>query len=115
MKRTFVAAAVLAALLPITASAQAPAKAKDAPAKAATAAPAGKTLYTPAQFDLLLKERMAQNQPDTPELRNSVREELNTRELLAREARTQGARQERRRQDADGSRRTDDPGARVRR
>ena len=90
MKRTFVAAAVLAALLPITASAQAPAKAKDAPAKAATAAPAGKTLYTPAQFDLLLKERMAQNQPDTPELRNSVREELNTRELLAREARTKG-------------------------
>ena len=90
MKRTFVAAAVLAALLPITASAQAPAKAKDAPAKAAAAAPAGKTLYTPAQFDLLLKERLAQNQPDTPELRNSVREELNTRELLAREARSKG-------------------------
>src|SRR4030095_941471 len=39
MKRTFVAAAVLAALLPVVASAQAPAKAKDAPAKAAT--PAG--------------------------------------------------------------------------
>ncbi|MET0731818.1 MAG: peptidylprolyl isomerase, partial [Casimicrobiaceae bacterium] len=90
MKRTFVAAAVLAALLPIAASAQAPAKAKDAPAKAAAAAPAGKTLYTQAQFDLLLKERLAQNQPDTPELRNSVREELNTRELLAREARSKG-------------------------
>ena len=90
MKRTFVAAAVLAALLPIAASAQAPAKAKDAPAKAAAAAPAGKTLYTQGQYDLLLKERLAQNQPDTPEMRNSVREELNTRELLAREARKQG-------------------------
>jgi peptidyl-prolyl cis-trans isomerase C len=90
MKRTFVAATVLAALLPIAASAQAPAKSKDAPAKAPAAAPAGKILYPPAQFDLLLKERMAQNQPDTPELRNSVREELNTRELLAREARKQG-------------------------
>jgi peptidyl-prolyl cis-trans isomerase C len=92
MKRTFVAAAVLAALLPIAASAQAPAKAKDAPAKApaAAAAPAGKTLYPAPQFDLLLKERMAQGQQDTPELRNAVREELNTRELLAREARKQG-------------------------
>ncbi|MEO5763754.1 MAG: peptidylprolyl isomerase [Casimicrobiaceae bacterium] len=95
MKRTFVAAAVLAALLPIAASAQAPAKAKDAPAKApaaaaAPAAPAGKALYPAGQFDLLLKERMAQGQQDSPELRNSVREELNTRELLAREARKQG-------------------------
>ena len=92
MKRTFVAAAVLAALLPIAASAQAPAKAKDAPAKApaAAAASAGKTLYPAPQFDLLLKERMAQGQQDTPELRNAVREELNTRELLAREARKQG-------------------------
>jgi peptidyl-prolyl cis-trans isomerase C len=90
MKRTFVAAAVLAALLPIAASAQAPAKAKDAAAKAPAAAPAGKVLYPPAQFDLLLKERMSQGQQDTPELRNVVREELNTRELLAREARKQG-------------------------
>jgi peptidyl-prolyl cis-trans isomerase C len=94
MKRTFIAAAVLAALLPVAAYAQAPAKAKDAPANAPAAAPAasagGKVLYPAPQFDLLLKERMAQGQQDTPELRNSVREELNTRELLAREARKQG-------------------------
>jgi peptidyl-prolyl cis-trans isomerase C len=94
MKRTFVAAAVLAALFPLAAAAQAPAKSKDAPAKApaaaTAAAPAGKTIYPPAQFDLLLKDRIAAGQQDTPELRNAVREELNTRELLAREARKQG-------------------------
>ena len=89
MKRSFVAAAVLAALLPATAAlAQTPAKAKDAPpAKAATS---DKVLYSQAQFDLLLKERVSQNAPDTPELRNAVKEELNTRELLAREARKKG-------------------------
>ncbi len=58
----------------------------------ATAAPAasGKALYPQAQFDTLLKQRIQQGQPDTPELRSSVREELNTRELLAREAKKQG-------------------------
>ncbi len=61
---------------------------KAAPATAA--APAGKALYPPAQYDLLLKERLAQGTPDSPELRNSVREELNTRELLAREAKKKG-------------------------
>src|SRR5438132_4383120 len=95
MKRTFAAAVALAALLPAVALAQtpaAPAKAKDAPAKAATTATASdKTLYTQGQFDLLLKERLSQQgAQDTPELRNAVKEELNTRELLAREARKQG-------------------------
>ena len=95
MNRTLVAAAVLAALIPATATfAQAPAK-KDAPAKAPAAtatpaAPSGKTLYPQGQYDLLLKERIAQGAQDTPELRNAVKEELNTRELLAREARKQG-------------------------
>ena len=95
MKRTLVAAAVLAAFLPATgALAQTPpAKAKDAPPKAAAApakASSDKVLYSQGQFDLLVKERIAQGQPDTPELRNSVKEELNTRELLAREAKKQG-------------------------
>src|SRR5512138_1990793 len=91
MKRIIAAGAALAVLLPAAAAfAQQPAKkdapAKDAPAKAATATPSGKTLYPQGQFDLLLKERLAQGQAqDTPELRNAIREELNTRELLARE------------------------------
>ena len=34
----------------------------------------------------MLKERLAQGQPDTPELRAAIRDELNTRELLVREA-----------------------------
>jgi peptidyl-prolyl cis-trans isomerase C len=102
MTKTRIAAAVLAALLPAAVLAQtvtpkpAPAAAtKPAPAPAApaagsapaTAAPSGKTLYPQATFDLLLRERMAQGQPDTPELRAAVRDELNTRELLVREAR----------------------------
>jgi peptidyl-prolyl cis-trans isomerase C len=103
MTKTRIAAAVLAALLPAAVLAQtvtpkpAPAAAtKPAPAAPAapaagsapaTAAPAGKTLYPQATFDLLLRERMAQGQPDTPELRAAVRDELNTRELLVREAR----------------------------
>jgi peptidyl-prolyl cis-trans isomerase C len=59
-----------------------------APKAAAAAAPAstGKALYTQPTFDAMLKQRLQQGQPDSPELRNAVREELNTRELLAREA-----------------------------
>jgi len=98
MKSRLITAAVLAVLLPATAAlAQAPAKAKDAApaAKAAApaaAAPAGsdKVLYSQAQYELLLKERLAQGGQDTPELRTAVKEELNTRELLAREARKKG-------------------------
>ena len=69
--------------------AQAPAKGA-APAAAATSAPAAKELYPKAYYDYLLKERLAQGQPDSPELRNAVREELNTRELLVREAKKKG-------------------------
>jgi peptidyl-prolyl cis-trans isomerase C len=66
------------------ASAKADAAAKsDAPAK-------GKDLYSQAYFDFMLKQRTAQGQPDTPELRSAVRDELNTRELLVREAKKQG-------------------------
>jgi peptidyl-prolyl cis-trans isomerase C len=67
----------------------APAKAADAPAKA-DAAPKGKDLFPPSYFDFMLKQRTSQGQPDTPELRNAVRDELNTRELLMREAKKQG-------------------------
>jgi peptidyl-prolyl cis-trans isomerase C len=64
---------------------------KAAPAKSQAAAPAAsKELFPKAYFDFLLKERMAQGQPDTPELRNAIREELNTRELLVREAKKKG-------------------------
>ncbi len=58
----------------------------------AAAAPAGsgKELFAKPQFDFLLKERLAAGQPDTPELRNAIRDELNTRELLAREAKKKG-------------------------
>jgi peptidyl-prolyl cis-trans isomerase C len=95
MKQTLVAVAVMTALLCGGALAQTAAPApKAAPkaAAAATAAPAAadKQLYTQGQFDVLLKERLAQGGQDTPEVRNAVKEELNTRELLAREAKKQG-------------------------
>jgi peptidyl-prolyl cis-trans isomerase C len=97
MKRMLFAVAVMTALCSAGALAQAPAPAKSPPkaskpAKAApTAAPSSeKALYTPAQYDVLLKERLAQGGQDTPEIRNAVKEELNTRELLSREAKKQG-------------------------
>jgi peptidyl-prolyl cis-trans isomerase C len=55
-------------------------------AAAAASTSSSKALYPQAQFDTMLKQRLQQGQPDTPELRNAVREELNTRVLLAREA-----------------------------
>ena len=98
MKRTLVAVAVMTALCTGGAFAQAPAApakpaAKSAaPAKGAASAPAApeKALYSQGQYDLLLKERLAQGGQDTPEVRNAVKEELNTRELLAREAKKEG-------------------------
>jgi len=57
-----------------------------APKAAAAPVSTGKALYPQAMFDTMLKQRIQQGQPDTPELRNAVREELNTRELLSREA-----------------------------
>ncbi len=89
MTRTTIALALMAALALSTAQAQAPAAPKAAPAPAAKAAE-GKALYPQAQFDIVLKDRLAQGQQDTPELRSAIREELNTRELLAREARRKG-------------------------
>ena len=88
MKSTLFAVAVITALCSGGAFAQASA----APAKAASKAAAStdKALYTQGQYDVLLKERLAQGGQDTPEIRNAVKEELNTRELLAREARRQG-------------------------
>ena len=95
MKQTLVAVAVMTALFSGGALAQAAAPAaapKAAPKAAAAAAPAAgdKQLYTQGQYDVLLKERLAQGGQDTPEVRNAVKEELNTRELPAREAKKAG-------------------------
>ena len=99
MKRTLVGVAMTTALFSAAALAQTPAPAQKAPPKASApaAAPAAtpsasgdKQLYSQGQYDVLLKERLAQGGQDTPEMRNAVKEELNTRELLAREAKKQG-------------------------
>jgi peptidyl-prolyl cis-trans isomerase C len=82
MNRTPILVALLAATFAVgVAQAQ-----TAAPKAAAAPASTGKTLYTQAVYDTMLKQRIQQGQPDTPELRNAVREELNTRELLAKEA-----------------------------
>jgi peptidyl-prolyl cis-trans isomerase C len=77
------------ALAALPAAAQDAAKAKAAaPAKADTSS--AKQLYPQAFYDFLVKQRTSQGQPDSPELRAAVRDELNTRELLVREAKKQG-------------------------
>jgi peptidyl-prolyl cis-trans isomerase C len=97
MKRTLVAVAVTAALCTGGALAQTPAApAKTAPtaaaaaAKPATATSSDKVLYNQAQYDLVLKEQIAQGQKDTPELRNAIKDRLNMVQLLAGEAKKQG-------------------------
>lgn len=66
-----------------------PASAQPAAEAASAAAPA-KDLFPQRFFDYMLKERLAQGQRDSPELRAAIRDELNTRELLVREARKKG-------------------------
>lgn len=94
-------AAVVAALLAMAPLAVGQDAKKAPPAKAAEksavpapspapAAPAGTVLYPPVYFDLLLKERLAAGQPDSPQMREAIREELNTRELIVREAKKKG-------------------------
>ena len=92
MKRTTIAVAAMAALFSTGAFAQAaapakPAAAAKAPAKAANG---GKTLYTQEQFDVVLKQQLAKGAQDSPELRNAVKEQLNTVSMLATEAKKQG-------------------------
>ena len=93
--RLMAAITAFAASLALPAAAQDAAKAPDAKAKAAApvkgdASAAGKQLYPQAYYDFLIKQRTSQGQPDSPELRAAVRDELNTRELLVREAKKQG-------------------------
>ena len=85
--------AALAALAAITVSAQDKADKAAAPPKSAAAAPAasgGKELYPKAWYDYLMKERVAQGQPDSAEARNALKDQLNTRQLLANEAKKKG-------------------------
>jgi len=79
-------AAVLAAIL----LAAPLAYGQDTKGKAAAPAAGGKDLFPPLYFDVMIKERTAAGQPDTPQLREAVREELNTRELIVREAKKKG-------------------------
>jgi len=90
MNRSSITLVALAALA-VLAGGPAQAQEKAAPAKGQAATPAAsKDLYPKVYFDFLLKERLAQGQPDTPELRNAIRDELVTRELLVREAKKKG-------------------------
>ena len=88
------AALITSATLAASAFAQTPAPAKKpvAPAPAAAARPASSgDIAVPAeQLDLILKERLAQGQPDTPELRAVLRDELVNRELFMRAAKAKG-------------------------
>ena len=58
--------------------------------KADAKAPEGKALYSKEVYEYFMKQRTQQGQPDSPEMRASLREELNTRELLIKEAKKAG-------------------------
>ena len=60
-----------------------------APAPAAAATVNG-TVIPSSRIDVMLNEQRAQGAPETPELRNAVREELVRREVLAQEAAKKG-------------------------
>ena len=89
-----IAAAVLiaSATLAGSAFAQTPAPAKKTVAAPVAARPAssGDIAIPAEQLDLILKERLAQGQPDTPELRAVLRDELINRELFMRAAKAKG-------------------------
>lgn len=93
--RNSIATGLMVALTGSVAFAQAPAKKPAAPTAAPAAAPAaatssGSVVISPAQLDLIVKERVAQGQPDTPELRAFLRDELINRELFVRAAKAKG-------------------------
>ena len=92
--RTSLATALLVTLAGTSAFAQTapkkPAAAASATTAAAPAAKAGEVAISQAQFDLILRERLAQGQPDSPELRAVLRDELVNRELFARAAKAKG-------------------------
>lgn len=66
------------------------APAKDAPKAAPAGDSSGSNLYSQQTFDFLLKERVAAGQPDSPQLREMIKDELINRELVLREARKKG-------------------------
>lgn len=89
--RTSLAAALLVAIVGTTGTvAVAQTAAKKAAPAAAAPAKAGDVTVSQAQFDLILKERLAQGQPDTPELRTFLRDELINREIFLRAAKAKG-------------------------
>ncbi len=84
-------ATLFAAASIATAQTQQPRPAQPRPAAPAAApaapAPNNAVAVDNAMVDFLVKEQMAQGQQDSPQLRESVRAELQTREVLARAAR----------------------------
>jgi peptidyl-prolyl cis-trans isomerase C len=82
MTKIRIVGVLLVALFSISVAAQTPAT--------KTAAPQGKALYSKTIFDHFLKQRTAQGMPDSPETREALHEELNTRELLLKEAKKAG-------------------------
>lgn len=89
MKRMLIVLATSAALASGGALAQGTTA---APAKTPAAKPTApaKALYTQSQFDMVLQQQLGQGGKDSPELRDALRNKLNTVVLLAREAKKAG-------------------------
>ena len=85
MPSKLAAALVTSALLSFSAVA-----ADKAPAKPAPAVTVNGTAVPQSSFDAFYNEQKGQGMPDSPELRNAVREELIRREVIAQEAKKAG-------------------------
>jgi peptidyl-prolyl cis-trans isomerase C len=87
--KTPILATALGVVFATSAFAQAPARKPAAPA-AASASSSSSALYSQTQLDAIVKERVAQGQPDSQELREFLKQELINRELLLRAAKAKG-------------------------
>jgi peptidyl-prolyl cis-trans isomerase C len=84
------AASALAQTTPRPAPAPAPRPVQAQPAPAPAAAPSANIPIDNAYIDLLVKEQAAQGQQDSPQLREAIRSELQTREIISRAAKAKG-------------------------
>jgi peptidyl-prolyl cis-trans isomerase C len=90
IKTTLSVFAALGIAAVTVAHAQTPARKPAAPAAAAASSANNSNLFSQAQLDAIVKERVAQGQPDSPELREFLKQELINRELLLRAAKSKG-------------------------
>jgi peptidyl-prolyl cis-trans isomerase C len=91
IRLSLLAATLLGLGLPVaTAFAQAPGQSQPAPGAASKATVVNGVTIPAARIDSIVKSQAARGVPDSPQLRNEVREQLIVREIIAQEATKKG-------------------------